>query len=150
MKRTTELKKTTNYLENILKYSGDMIITTGLDGRIVTFNEGAERILGYKKEEVIGTFMTDYYYRKEDREKLLQIIERGTGVTNYETQLVRKDGKVIDISLSLSLLRDEDRNVIGTVGISKDITEWRLAQQQLREYSQRLESMVEKRTLELE
>ena len=150
MKRTTELKKTTNYLENILKYSGDMIITTGLDGRIVTFNEGAERILGYKKEEVIGTFMADYYYHREDRDKLLQIIEQGTGVTNYETQLARKDGKVIDISLSLSLLRDENGKVIGTVGISKDITEWRLAQKQLKEYSQRLESMVEKRTLELE
>src|SRR3990172_6024541 len=149
MKRTTELKKTTNYLENILKYSGDMIITTGLDGRIVTFNEGAERILGYKKEEVIGTFMADYYYHREDRDKLLQIIEQGTGVTNYETQLARKDGKVIDISLSLSLLRDENGKVIGTVGISKDITEWRLAQKQLKEYSQSLESMVEKRTLEL-
>lgn len=148
--RTRELEETKNYLESILRYSTDMIITTDLKGRIVTFNEGAERMLGYKREEVAGTFMADYYYHKEDRGRLLESIERGIPVTNYETQLVRKGGKVIDISLSLSLLRDENRMVIGTVGISKDVTDLKLAQQQLEEYSHKLESMVEKRTLELE
>lgn len=148
--KTAELEKTKNYLESILRYSSDMIITTDLSGRIVTFNEGAERILGYKKEDVLGTFMVDYYLDKEDRERLLSTIESGEMVTNYETQLVRKDGKIIDISLSLSLLRDEREKVIGTVGISKDITELKKAQRDLKEYSQHLESMVEKRTLELE
>lgn len=147
--RTMELEKTKNYLESILKYSSDMIITTDLDGKIVTFNEGAERILGYRRNEVIGKYMSDYYYHREDRRKILEIIDKGVMVTNYETQLIRKDGKIIDISLSISLLRDEDGKVIGTVGISKDITEWKKAQRQLQEYSQHLESMVEKRTLEL-
>lgn len=148
--RTRDLKKTMDYLGSILRYSSDMIITTDLSGRIVTFNEGAERILSYKKEEVIGAFMVDYYLDKEDRERLQKTIESGEMVTNYETQLVRKDGKIIDISLSLSLLRDERGKVIGTVGISKDITELKKAQRELKEYSQHLESMVEKRTLELE
>jgi len=148
--RTTELEKMKDYLESILKYSNDMIITTDLEGRIVTFNEGAERILGYKSKEVVGTLMVDYYYQKEERSKLYEIIEHGTIVSNYDIQLVRKDGKVIDISLSLSLLRDENGKVIGTVGISRDITEWKRTQEQLREYSHKLESMVEKRTLELE
>ena len=148
-KRTQELEHTKNYLESILKYSSDMIITTDLEGRIVTFNEGAERMLGYRREEVIGKYMADYYYRREDRQKILELIKEKKMVTNYETQLVRKDGKVIDISLSISLLRDEQGKVIGTVGISKDITEWKKAQKQLQEYSQHLESMVEKRTQEL-
>lgn len=148
--RTSELEKTKDYLESILRYSSDMIITTDLGGRIVTFNEGAERILRYKKEEVLGTFMVDYYLEKEDRERLQKTIESGEMVTNNETQLVRKDGKIIDISLSLSLLRDERGVVIGTVGISKDITELKKVQRQLKEYSQHLESVVEKRTLELE
>jgi len=148
-KRTKELEHTKNYLESILKYSSDMIITTDLEGRIVTFNEGAERMLGYKREEVIGKYMADYYYRREDRQKILELIKEKKMVTNYETQLVRKDGKVIDISLSISLLRDEHGKVIGTVGISKDITEWKKAQKQLEEYSQHLEAMVEKRTQEL-
>jgi len=77
-----------------------MIITTDLGGRIVTFNEGAERMLGYKKEDVLGTFMVDYYLDKEDRERLLRNIEIGEMVTNYETQTGQKDGKIIDISLS--------------------------------------------------
>ena len=148
--RTTELEKTKGYLESILKYSNDMIITTDLEGSIVTFNEGAERILGYKSIEVVGTLMVDYYYQKEERSKLYEIIEHGAMVNNYDTQLVRKDGKVIDISLSLSLLRDENEKVVGTVGIGRDITEWKKMQEQLNEYSHRLESMVEKRTLELD
>lgn len=147
--RTSELEKTKNYLESILKHSSDMIITTDINGRIVTFNEGAERILGYKQGEVAGTLMSDYYYNKEDRQKLLMIIDSGKMVTNYESQLVRKDGEVIDINLSLSELRDENGEVIGTVGISKDITEWKKAQLQLKEYSLELETMVEERTMEV-
>lgn len=147
--RTSELETTKNYLESILKYSTDMIITTDLDGRIVTFNEGAERMLGYIRDEVIGTHMSDYYYNREDRRTLLGIVGAGRMVANYETQLIRKDGRLIDISLSLSELRDETNDVIGTVGISKDITEWKLAQNKLKEYSLELETMVEKRTTEL-
>ncbi len=151
IERTTELEKTKNYLESILIYSTDMIITTDMEGRIVTFNKGAERMLGYQREEVVGKPMSDYYYHQEERGQLIKkIIERGVMITNYETRLVRKDGRVIDISLSLSLLRDENGTVIGTVGISKDITKLKLAQQQLREYSYKLESMVKQRTHELE
>lgn len=147
--RTVELEKTKNYLESILKYSTDMIITTDRKTRIVTFNEGAERMLGYKGREVIGTFMSDYYYNKEDRDNLIGIIECDDLITNFETKLIRKDGKIIDISLSLSLLKDETGDIIGTVGISKDITNLKTAQQQLKEYSQKLEAMVEQRTFEL-
>lgn len=147
--RTSELETTKNYLESILRYSTDMIITTDLDGLVVTFNEGAEQMLGYKRGEVIGTRMSDYYYNKEDRQTILMMVNAGKIVANYETQLIRKDGGLIDISLSLSELRNEAGDVIGTVGISKDITEWKIAQHKLKEYSLELETMVEKRTLEL-
>ncbi len=147
--RTSELETTKSYLESILRHSTDMIITTDLDGRIVTFNEGAERMLGYKRGEVIGTNMSDYYYDKDDRQRLLIMVSTGKMVANYEAQLIRKDGKVIDISLSISELRNEKGDVIGTVGISKDITDWKLAQHKLKEYSLELETMVEKRTMEL-
>src|SRR4030066_2109167 len=147
--RTSELETTKNYLESILRNSSDMIITTDLDGRIVTFNEGAEQMLGYKQDEVIGTLMSDYYYNKADRKKLLEMVNAGKMVTNYEAQIIRKDGKVIDISLSISELRNENGDVVGAGGISKDITEWKLAQRKLKEYSLELETMVEKRTMEL-
>src|SRR3972149_2320516 len=148
--RTTELENIKNYLESILKYSTDMIITTDLTGRIVTFNEGAEQMLGYTRGEVIGKLMSDYYFHKGDRDKILNLIQSEEMLANYETQLVRKDGGLIDISLSISLLKDKYGRIIGTVGISKDITDWKKAQKQLREYSRQLESMVEKRTIELE
>src|SRR3990170_2422298 len=104
---------------------------------------------GYKQDEVIGTLMSDYYYIKADRQKLLEMVNAGKMVTNYEAEIIRKDGKVIDISLSLSELRNENGDVIGTVGISKDITEWKLAQHKLKEYSLELQTMVEQRTMEL-
>ncbi len=147
--RTSELETTKNYLESILRYSTDMIITTDLKGCIVTFNEGAERMLGYQRSEVIGTLMSDYYYNRDDRQTLMEMVNEGRLVTNYETRLVRKDGALIDISLSISELLNENGEVIGTVGISKDITEWKLAQKELQEYSLELQSMVEKRTMEL-
>ncbi len=147
--RTSELETTKNYLESILRHSSDMIITTDMEGRIVTFNEGAEKMLGYRQSEVIGTLMSDYYQNRDDRLKLLMMVSSGKMVTNYEAKLKRKDGGYIDISLSISELRNEKGDVIGTVGISKDITEWKLAQIKLKEYSLELESMVEKRTMEL-
>src|SRR3972149_826728 len=111
--RTSELETTKNYLESILRNSSDMIITTDLDGRIVTFNEGAEQMLGYKQSEVIGTLMSDYYYNKADRQKLLEMVNAGKMVTNYEAEIIRKDGKVVDSNNKITLINDAAEKIFG-------------------------------------
>jgi PAS domain S-box-containing protein len=119
--RTEALAKETGYLEGILRCSDDMIITTDLDQRIVEFNPAAERILGYAAEEMQGRRITDVWINAAERDKVLEEITISGGIRNYETQLKAKSGEIKEISLTLSLLSDEEGRIIGTVGVSKDI-----------------------------
>ncbi len=118
-----EVRQNKEYLENILGNSSDMIITTDLEGRIVTFNPGGERILGYKREEVLGAKMEDFWKTPEKRRRLMAEVEGKGEVNNYAAVLIAKKGHEVEISLSISQLRDSKGRVLGTVGISKDVTE---------------------------
>lgn len=138
----TALTESKEYLENILKYSADIIITTDNNRKITMFNKGAENMLGYKRDEVMGMPADRLYYDKSDRQKILEILNRDGSVLNYETKLKKKDGIVIDISLTISQLKDNTGKVIGTVGISKDITERKKLETKLRETNQELNNFV--------
>ncbi len=132
------ISETQNYLKSVLDNSADAIITTDQETRIVEFNKGASRILGYSREEVAGTKAADLWVRPQERKEILGMLEKEGYVLNYETLLKAKDGRYVDISLTLSHLRGGG-GLLGTVGISKDITE-----------KKRLERAVEERNLELQ
>ena len=135
-----ELQETRDYLHSILENTGDMIITTDLDRRIVSFNRGGELMLGYTREELLGQSIETLYPTEAERRALLKRVMAEGSVSNYETQLIHKDGRLVDISLTLSQLKDNQGRVIGTVGISKDITEQKALQRKLVE-SERLAAM---------
>jgi len=152
-----ELNQSLAYLETVLESSEDMIATTDTEGRIVRFSRGGERILGYKEEEVRGRKASEFYVNPEERGRIIQILNERGAVVNYETQLLRKDKRPVDISLTISQLRDKDGNVIGTVGVSKDITEEKRLREELarknkelEELNEMLEEKVIERTRELE
>ena len=126
-----EVRRHKEYLENILINSSDMIITTDLERHIVTFNPAGERILGYSPEEMRGKKVEELWINPEERERLLSEVYSKGAVNNFPTTLMSKNGQGVDISLSLSLLRDNTGQVIGTVGISKDITEENRLRRQL-------------------
>jgi PAS domain S-box-containing protein len=119
--RTEALAKETGYLEGILRCSDDMIITTDLESRIVEFNPAAEKMLGWTSEEMQSRDASELWVNPEEREKIVQNVIDSGGITNYETLLRTKSGEVMEISLTLSLLRDEQGRAVGTVGVSKDI-----------------------------
>jgi PAS domain S-box-containing protein len=119
--RTEALAKETGYLEGILRSSQDMIVTTDLNSRIVEFNPGAEKMVGYTAEEMQGKKIGDIWVDPEERERIVQEITTTGGVKNYETKLRTKNGEIREISLTLSLLKDEEGRILGTVGVSKDI-----------------------------
>jgi PAS domain S-box-containing protein len=119
--RTEALAKETGYLEGILRCSEDMIITTDLDQRIVEFNPSAEKILGYSAEEVQGRRVTELWVDPTERDRLMAEVVLTGGIRNYQTQLRTKSGDTIESSLSLSLLKDEQGSILGTVGVIKDI-----------------------------
>ncbi len=141
--RTTELEKTKEYLENILEYSGDMIITTTLFDEIVQFNHGAETLLGYKTERMVGINIDTLFAKKSDYRKLREKVVTGGDVSSYETQLMQKSGDVIDVSLTFSQLRDRSGEVIGLVGIGRNITEKKKFEDEQKKYADRLLKEIE-------
>ncbi len=120
--RTEALAEETGYLEGILQSSQDIIITTDLDSRIVQFNPGAENILGYSAEEMQGRPVSEMWEHAKERDEIMEKVRVTGGVVNYETRLKAKSGKILDISLTLSKLCDSDGKMIGTVGVSKDVS----------------------------
>lgn len=121
-RRTEALAKETVYLAGILKSSDDMIITTDLEGRIVEFNPAAERILGYSVEEVQGRKVSDVWVVAQEREEIMREVNASGGIRNYMTLLRAKSGEIREISLTLSQLKDSEGNLLGTVGVSKDVS----------------------------
>ncbi len=120
------------YLTAILDQSADAIVCTDNDRRVTMFNRGAEKILGYRREEVIGKPAEDLYLDPAEREKILRLLAKKGSVIDYETRLRRRDGKTIHISLTLSYLRDAAGKIIGTVGISKDIRKRKVLEHKLK------------------
>jgi PAS domain S-box-containing protein len=117
-----ELKDAVVYLEGIVESSADLIITVNPEGRIITFNRGAEKALGYKREEVVGRRIETLFADPSERDIAIARLADSDDVRNYEARFLTKDGHIRHVLLTLSRLRDKEGNPIGTFGISKDIT----------------------------
>jgi PAS domain S-box-containing protein len=119
-------------LISIIESSDDAIVSKDLDGVITSWNRGAERVFGYTAEEVIGKPVTILIplEQMDEEPEILGRIRRGERVDHYETVRRRKDGTLIDISLTVSPLKDANGKVIGASKIARDITERRRAQEQ--------------------
>lgn len=115
-----EIYRASRYLESIFQHSGDMIITTDRNGKIVRFNKRGQDLLGYTEEEMVGRFMHDFYLHAEDRKEALLRLKRDGHLSDFKTKLLAKDGRTVGISLSLKALQDERGEEIGTVGISRE------------------------------
>lgn len=128
-----ELSSAREHLQAIVEDSADIIITVDPTGLITTFNPGAERILGYQREEIIGRRIEMLFQDPRDRDKAIAQLDHTDHVVNYITRFVTKDGKIRNVLLTLSRLRSPDGEPIGTLGVSKDITrELRLQRRLLR------------------
>lgn len=119
-------KKTeeTGILTNILELSDDAIITESLDGIITGWNKGAQRIYGYSAKEILGkpVSILDPPTLVEETEELTEIARCGERIHHYETLQLKKDGKTINVSLTLSPIMDASGNPEAVVIIARDIT----------------------------
>jgi PAS domain S-box-containing protein len=114
----------------IVQESDDAIISRDLSGIITSWNRGAERLFGYRPEEVLGKSITMLMPSDHQNEEPanLERIRRGERVDHYETVRMHKDGSLIDISLSLSPIKDASGRIIGASKIARDIRERKRAQ----------------------
>ncbi|HWF18688.1 MAG TPA: PAS domain S-box protein, partial [Verrucomicrobiae bacterium] len=109
----------------IVESSGDAIIGKTLDGTITSWNIGAERLFGHRAEEAIGRSIAVLVPsdRTEEEERILERLRRGGIVDHFETKRVCKDGRVIDVSITSSPIRDKAGNIVGASKIARDISE---------------------------
>lgn len=115
------IKKRMEFLESILDDSHDVIIAGDTDGKIVEFNKGAEILLGYKKDEVLGKSIDLLYFNPPDRRRVIKLLEEKGVVVDYDIKGRNKTGQLVHLSTTLSYLRDNHDHIIGTIGIAKDI-----------------------------
>ena len=132
---------------SIVESSDDAIVSKNLDGIITSWNGGAQRLFGYTAEEAIGKPITMLMSADQFDEEagILERIRRGERIDHYETVRRRKDGSLIDISLTVSPVRTPEGTIVGASKIARDISERRRAQEQqnllLREMSHRVKNL---------
>ncbi|HEV8426612.1 MAG TPA: ATP-binding protein [Pyrinomonadaceae bacterium] len=133
------------WLTALIESADDAIISKTLDGIITSWNEGAQRIFGYTAEEVIGKAVTILIPEGHFDEEpvILAKLRAGQRIEHYETVRVRKDGHMIDISLTVSPIKGPDGKIIGASKIARDITEQLQARRALDEASERLKVALE-------
>lgn len=152
--RTEELLETKNFLQSVLDSSLDYsIVALDLDGHITLFNRGSERLFGYSASEVEGKPATSFFKTDGNADPSPFALEGALGqgvVQEHQRVVKRKDGEAITISISLVALCDQEGEEVGTLGISKDITEQIKLELELKKYTENLEQLVEERTKELE
>jgi len=132
-------------LATIVESSDDAIISKDLEGVIVSWNSGAQRIFGFTEAEAVGQPITIIIppELQEEENKILQRLWAGESIEQYETLRVTKEGKKVNVSLMICPLKDSTGRIIGASKIARDITERKQTQDNLRESEERLRLAVE-------
>src|SRR5215475_13779424 len=143
-RKQRNLEQANRTLAAVVESSDDAIISKNLDGIIATFNRGAERLFRYRAEEVIGKPVTILMPpdRQHEELEILARIRRGERVDHYETVRRRKDGTLVDISLTVSPIIDDQGRIIGASKIARDVTERKLAEAKLRDSERQLQELI--------
>ncbi len=132
-------------LAAIIANSDDAIVAMTLDGTVTDWNAAAERIFGYSASEMIGSLIDRILPpgKEEEEREFLTRIARAERVEHFETQRQCKDGRVIDVSVTISPLADEQGGIVGASKIARDITAARASQQALLEREAHLQSVLD-------
>lgn len=118
-----QLRETKEYLTNVIESSADAVVVVDMDGIVRDWNAGAEGYMGYTADEVIGTHNKRFFADPAEADRIMGMVGRDGEIRHYITIATRKDGTPVHISMSVAMLKDKDGVPIGTVRVSRDITE---------------------------
>jgi PAS domain S-box-containing protein len=128
-------EQATRLLAAIVESSHDAIVSKSLNGVITSWNKGAEQLFGYAAEEAVGQNITLIIppERRHEERAIIEQITRGERVDHFETVRMRKDGSLLDVSLTISPMKDASGRVVGASKLARDITERKRAEETLRQ-----------------
>src|SRR5246127_1562409 len=128
-------EQVTRLLAAIVESSHDAIVSKSLNGVITSWNKGAERLFGYSAEEAVGQNITLIIppERRHEERTIVEQLTRGERVDNFETVRMHKDGTLLDVSLTISPMKDASGRVVGASKLARDITERKRAEEALRQ-----------------
>lgn len=140
------------HLAAIIESSDDAIVSKDLNGVVKSWNRGAERLFGYLAEEMIGRPINVIlpHDRQDEEVSILDRVRRGERVDHFETIRVRKDGRPVNVSATISPIRDRSGRVIGASKVARDISERKMFEATTTAFTQDLERHVRERTADLE
>ena len=139
-----QAKETGERLDNFVRSALDGIISVDLGGRIARWNPAAEEIYGYTEEEVLGRNMSEIFSRDEETRKLFERLKSGESLPPWEKVERKKDGTLIDVSVTLSPIKDSRGRVVGFSGINHDIGAKKRAEEALRRSEEKYRTLFEK------
>jgi len=152
----TELKRTKEYLENIIENSVDAIGIVDREGRFILWNRRAVEIYGYHSDDLAGKSSFDLYADRAELDRMLERLRRDGVVREYEILMKKQDGSIVPMDISISLLKDDRGRTIGSVCVARDLSErkkseldLKRARDELSRYSKELERQVRERTREI-
>jgi PAS domain S-box-containing protein len=131
-------------LAAIVESSDDAIISKRLDGQIVSWNQGAERLFGYTADEAVGQPIALIIPpdRLDEEAVIISRLRKGERIEHYETVRVTKDGRLVEISLTISPIRDPGNTIVGASKVARDITQRRVVEQALRDADRRKDEFL--------
>jgi two-component system cell cycle sensor histidine kinase/response regulator CckA len=133
-------EETRSQLGAIIQQTTDAVIGSDLEGRIFTWNRGAETMLGYHSEEILGenTAILVPLDRKEEMEKLRELATKEENVSNYETVMLKRNGDLVEVAVTVSPIKDSNGKIVGVSTISRDITERKRAQESMKKNEEQM------------
>jgi PAS domain S-box-containing protein len=136
----------------IVDSTDDAIISKSLDGTVIAWNRGAERLFGYMSEEMIGQSITRILPpdRLDEEDRILSRLSRGDRVDHYETVRIHRDGRPVDVSVTISPIRDTFGRIVGASKVARNISERKIFEATMARVTKELEERVAARTAELE
>jgi PAS domain S-box-containing protein len=146
-----EAERATAYLGAIIQSSDDAIISKDLNGFITSWNESAERIFGYKSEEIVGRHISVIIpaERLHEEDKILATLKAGKRIDHFETMRRHKDGHLIPISITVSPIKNSSGEVVGASKVARDISERVKAENAIKEMSAKKDEFLANMSHEL-